>query len=322
MVDTPGRLSLWSIEIFLAIADAHSMSGAAKQVGASVSAVSTQLSNLEAALGAALVDRTARPLTLTVAGTTFRPRAQAILDETALARTELAMGDLSAMTRVRFGVIEDFDADVTPALLSEMAVELSRSQFLLETGASHRLYAQLDTRALDMIVAADIGAADEDCELHPLLAEPYVAALPRGRAVPRTLTDLSDLPFIGYTQRHHMGRQIAAHLARQAVPVATRFELDSYHAILAMVASGAGWTILTPLGYLRARRFQDDTVMVPLPGPPLARTISLVARRGVMGEMPEGTAARLRRILAAQIVAPAISLSPWLKDDLRILVVR
>ena len=41
--------------------------------------------------------------------------------------------------------------------------------------------------------------------------------------------------------------QIAAHLARQNMGQAARFELDSYNAILAMVAEGEGWTILTPL---------------------------------------------------------------------------
>jgi len=44
-----------------------------------------------------------------------------------------------------------------------------------------------------------------------------------------------------------MGRQIAAHLARHGLKPAHRFELDSYAAILAMVAGGEGWTILTPL---------------------------------------------------------------------------
>ncbi len=319
MGEPAGRLSLWGIEIFLAIAETRSISAAAKRVGASVSAVSAQLGNLESALGAVLVDRGARPLLLTVAGEGFRRRAQTILDEAALARAELAMGDLSRLSRMRLGVIEDFDADVTPALLGEMAEELRQSRFLLETGASHRLYGLLDDRALDMIVAAEIGAVGAECEVHPLMVEPFVAALPAGRTPPESLSDLADLPLIHYTQRHHMGQQIAGHLARQSLPLSIRFELDSYHAILAMVAQGAGWTILTPLGYLRARRFQEDTVMLPLPLAPLSRTISLVARRGVLGAMPEQVAARLRAILAAQILGPALALCPWLAGDLQVI---
>ena len=54
---------------------------------------------------------------------------------------------------------------------------------------------------------------------------------------------IEDLPLIQYTARHLMGRQIAGHLRRQGVRLGHRFELDSYAAILAMVAGGEGWTI-------------------------------------------------------------------------------
>ena len=315
MAEPSTRLTLWGIEVFLAVAEEGAVSAAARRLGASASAVSQQLSNLEEALGAALMDRSSRPVTLTPAGQMFRRRAQAIVNEAAQAKNELALADLSRLTDFRLGVIEDFDAEVTPRLLAEMAGDLKDCQFLLETGASHRLYDALDTRALDVIVAADMGAAADWMEVHPLLEEPFVAAVPRGAC----LDDPEALPLIYYTERHHMGRQIAAHLARQNLRLAHRFELDSYHAIMAMVAEGAGWTILTPLGALHAHRFRDATEIRPLPFAPLARTISLTARRGVLGDMPSRTAARLRGLLSTLVVAPATQRLPWLKDSLRLL---
>ena len=116
-----------------------------------------------------------------------------------------------------------------------------------------------------------------------------------------------------------MGRQIAEHLARQHLTLAHRFELDSYHAILAMVAGGAGWTILTPLGYLRAQRFRDQVEILPLPFAPLSRTISLSARAGVLQDMPVRVAAGLRPLLEEMIVTPAIAQMPWLQGALRVL---
>lgn len=178
MAETSGRITLWGLEVFAAIADAGSISGAARRVSASPSAVSQQLSNLETALGTALVDRAARPLTLTAAGRTFRRRAVNILDETAMAQAELAVADMSRLARFRLGMIEDFDADVTPRLLLDMADELGACQFLLETGASHRLYEQLAARELDVIVAADIGQSSDWMEVHPLLREPFVVVTP------------------------------------------------------------------------------------------------------------------------------------------------
>ncbi len=317
MAEQGARLSLWGIEVFLAVAEEGAVSAAARRLGASVSAVSQQLSNLEEALGAALVDRSARPVALTPAGQMFRRRAQTILNEATRARAELALSDLSRLTDFRLGMIEDFDAEVTPRLLAEMAEDLNGCQFLLETGPSHRLFDALDTRALDVVVAADMGAAADWMEVHPLLEEPFVVVAPKGQG--GGAAELSGMPFIQYTERHYMGRQIAAHLARQNLRLAHRFELDSYHAIMAMVAGGAGWTILTPLGALHAHRFRERTDILPLPFAPLSRTISLTARAGVLGDMPGTVARRLRRLLADLVVGPATARLPWLAESFRVL---
>ncbi|WP_424943990.1 LysR family transcriptional regulator [Aliiroseovarius crassostreae] len=320
MVETAGRITLWGVEVFVATADERSLSLAARRLGASPSSVSQQLSNLETALGAVLLDRSARPLGLTPAGELFLKRAQAILNEAEQARAELARGALASLTRLRLGVIEDFDADVTPRLLTGLAEQLSGTQFLLETGASHRLYDQLDARALDVIVAADTGVGAVGMEWHPLLEEPFVAAVPKGRVDPdNPMAQLRDLPLVQYTARHHMGRVISDHLARQNLRLDNRFELDSYHAIMSMVANGVGWTILTPLGYFHAQRFRAETDLIPLPFGPLTRRISLVAREGVLGELPAEMAESLRAILSDMVVNPALRTAPWLDGQLRLL---
>ncbi|MFN3992239.1 MAG: LysR family transcriptional regulator [Tabrizicola flagellatus] len=315
MAETEGRVTLWGIEVFVASAEEGSISAAARRLGVSPSAISQQISALETALGATLLDRASRPVQVTPAGAMFRRHAQTILNAASEARAELAMADLSGMTMLRLGVIEDFDSDVTPHLLTLLARDLKGCRFLLETGASHRLLDQLDTRALDIVIAADSGAeqAPEDWrEVHPILAEPFVAVAPRGRGI-------GDLPLIQYTARHLMGRQIAAHLARHGVKSAHRFELDSYAAILAMVAGGEGWTILTPLALHQARAFRAQVEVQPLPVPPLGRTLSLSARAGILQDMPARIARHLKPLIAAEVIAPALADQPWLAPDLRVL---
>ncbi len=103
MVAATGRITLWGIEVFLATADEGSISSAARRLEASASAVSQQLSNLETALGTILLNRASRPVTLTPSGEIFRKRAQLILNEATQARAELAMTDMSALTRVSSG---------------------------------------------------------------------------------------------------------------------------------------------------------------------------------------------------------------------------
>ena len=320
MAETPGRVTLWGIEVFAATAEERSLTAAARRLGASPSAVSQQLTNLETALRTPLLDRTARPLTLTPAGVLFLRRAQTILNEAAAARAELASRDLSQLTSLNLGMIEDLEADVTPALLAAMGDRLGGTRFLLETGASHRLYDRLDTRALDVIVAAEVAAPSSRVELHPLLEDPYVAVVPKGLLDGvDPLRKLRTTPLIRYSSRLLMGRQIADHLSREAMRVDHRYEIDSYHSILALVAQGAGWSILTPLGIMRAGRFTDEVDVAPLPFAPLSRQISLAARADTLWDMPKELAETLRPLLDDLIVAPSRARMPWLGDALRVL---
>lgn len=313
MAEPEGRITLWGIEVFVAAAEEGSISAAARRLGVSPSAVSQQLAALEAALGAVLLDRASRPAQVTPAGAMFRRHAQVILNAASEARAELAMADLSGLTTLRLGVIEDFDSDVTPRLLTTLARDLKGCRFLLETGASHRLMDQLEARALDIVIAADTDQPAEDWrEVHPILAEPFVAVAPPG-------ANIDDLPLILYTARHLMGRQIATHLSRHGLKPAHRFELDSYAAILAMVAGGEGWTILTPLALHQARAFRSQVEVRPLPLPALARTLSLSARAGILQGVPTQIAQRLKPLIAEVVITPALVAAPWLAPALRVL---
>jgi DNA-binding transcriptional LysR family regulator len=316
MNDTVGRLSLWGIEVFLAAAEDGSVSAAAKRLGTSPSSVSQQISNLETALSAELLNRRERPMTLTPAGRILRQRAQTILSEASHARSEISGLDLSQLGSLRLGMIEDFEANVTPSLLSNMADTLTHTRFELETGPSHRLLDHLEHRSLDVIVAAEFASSNWMIS-HPVLDDPFVAITPKGWGA--SLNDLKGLAFIEYTRRHAMGRELARHLTGEGINLLHRFELDSYRAMMAMVAGGAGWTILTAMGAQHAGRYADDIEIHPLPFAPMARRISVSVRKDGMEDMADDIAARLRPLIEAQLVQPALTASPWLSGQLKVL---
>ena len=258
---------------------------------------------------------------LTPAGEMFLKRAQTILNEAAQAAAELTVADMSSRVRLRLGMIEDFDADVTPGLLMRLSEDMPKAQFLLETGASHRMIEKLETRGLDVAVAAETADLPTNLETHPLLHDPYVVVAPKRliRDEAKMIQVLRTHPLIQYTSRHVMGRQIAAHLARHNLVLSHRFELDSYHSIMAMVSRGEGWTILTPLGVMRAKRFMDRVDAFPLPFAPLGRQISLIARRDDAHGMAETLAGHLRPLIAEEILEFCHGRMPWLKDQMMVI---
>ena len=112
---------------------------------------------------------------------------------------------------------------------------------------------------------------------------------------------------------------ITDHLASQNIKLRHRFELDSYHAIMSMVADGAGWAVITPLAWKRAGRFKDQVDILEMPFGHLHRRISLTARRDNLGALPQDIANRLRPLLDAMIVQPTVRDLPWLEGKLRVL---
>lgn len=104
-------MRLEGVETFVAIAERGSLSEAARILGLSRSVVSGRLAELERAVGARLVQRTTRSMTLTEDGRIFLVRAHRITREADEARSELAerrgelVGALRLSAPVGFGYL-------------------------------------------------------------------------------------------------------------------------------------------------------------------------------------------------------------------------
>ncbi|MEO1774056.1 MAG: LysR family transcriptional regulator [Pseudomonadota bacterium] len=315
-----GRLTLRAIEVFVAVVEEGSLASAAQRLGASPSSVFQQLTNLETALGARLIDRAARPFALTPAGAVFLKRALTILDEATGAMSELAEMALASLPRLRLAIVEDFDADVTPGLVAGLSHAMPDCAISVQSGPSHQNLAALETRAVDMVVVAEGEAALPDwIEAHPILREPYVLVTARGLAAgDDPLAALGTAPLVRYAPSLMMGQQIDAHLQRLRLSPARAFAFDSNHAVLATVAAVQGWAIATPLGFLSAPRLHDGLDLHPLPFAAFGRSLSLFARKGVMGALPGQVAARLREEIARRVLPAAAAAAPWLAGEVRI----
>jgi DNA-binding transcriptional LysR family regulator len=95
-------LKLESVEAFTSIAETGSITAAAHRLAISKSVVSERLTELERVLGAKLVRRTTRTLSLTEEGSMFYERAKRILHEVEGAASELAerRGTLAGRLRI------------------------------------------------------------------------------------------------------------------------------------------------------------------------------------------------------------------------------
>jgi DNA-binding transcriptional LysR family regulator len=310
-------LTLRGLEVFETLAHTGSVATTADRLGMSAPAVSQQLRNLSLALGVDLIDHSRRPMVLTPAGRLFLPRAQAALSALRAGQRGLSMLDLSELSALSLGVIEDFENEVTPHLATDLAEAMTQCAFRLVTGASHALHAQIARRELDIAICA-AGSPDPSGTLtHPLIDDPYVLAVPKGTDVSGGLNALGGLTFLRRDPDQVMGQQIDRYITTAGLHLPHRFQMDSNQSISALVAGGTGWTITTPLSLIRAGRFASAIDAHPLPGPAMARRIVLYATGDWTGPIPDRIAERARELIEDHFAAPARARMPWLGDQFR-----
>lgn len=314
-------VTLRGLEIFETLAKSGSVAQAAIATGLSQPAVSQQLRNLETALGVDLVDHGRRPMRLTPAGRNFLVRAQVVLSELRLAQSELTVMDLTHLSTLSIGLIDDFDNDLTPRLATVLADSLTKCRFKMITAPSHEITAAMQARELQIAVSASTGELLEGVTEYPLVRDPFILVAPKGFLVDPTgeMDRLFDLPLLRYAREQLISRQIEAHLSRQKLDFEHRFEIGSHLALISMVARRIGWAVTTPLGYMRATRFHDQIEAFPLPFGAISRTISLFAAADWADRVPRDMARTMRRLIQTQMIDPALAKQPWMAGEIRII---
>lgn len=308
-------VTLKGLEVFEGIARTGSVAATAESLSMSAPAVSQQLKNLDAALGTDLIDHSRRPMRLTPAGRTFLRRVEAALSALRAGQRDLLVLDLSGLSALNLGVIEDFENEVTPILTERLAETLQNCAFRLRTSPSHILQGMIARRELDIAICAAGSEPLPGVVAYPLVRDPYILAVPRGTDVSEGIGTLKNLTFLRRDSDQVMGKTIETYLAQQGHVLPRRFELESNQSISALVAGGSGWTITTPLSLMRAGRFSGGIDAHVLPNAPQPREIVLYANKEWAQDVPDQIASISRELIGNHFTAPGIQEMPWLSES-------
>lgn len=314
-------LSLKWLEIFSAIARTGSVREAAGETGLSISTASHHLRRLEESLGAPLFDHARRPLRLTPAGAAFHQQIDTALKLIRRAEAEMRAGDMAQTRNLGLALIEDFDTDIAPELARLLTIAMPRCRFRHLTRPSHDIITLLREQRIDIGIAACPDTLPPDVSETPLLRDPYVLAHPSedASAPGALLRGETALPFLRYTPDQVMARQIDAQLRRLKHRPPDGHVFDSNQTLMRLVAEGAGWTITTPMNYLRAGPWHRQITLAPFPGRQFARRLSVFTTDLTDMSVALRVTGLLRQLIAQRAVKPALASMSWLTPDFRVL---
>jgi DNA-binding transcriptional LysR family regulator len=234
---------LTDLRVFLAVADAGNVSRGAERCHLAPSSVSLRLKGLEDAVGARLLTRQARGVTLTPAGVVLLEHARRFV-----AQLEQMQADLLPFAHGLTGHITLFANN--NAISSHLPDDLARFFVAFPT-----VRITLEERlSLDIVAAvasgrADIGVVAVEGEHRGLVFKPYredqlVLLTPLdsalGKRVAVSFSDCLSEPFISLQHGAALHTYLLNHAAALGSRLDLRVQVSGYRAIARLVASGAG----------------------------------------------------------------------------------
>lgn len=295
-----------AMSLLIDVADSGSFSAAARKLRIPLTTVTRKISDLESILGAKLLIRTTRKLTLTDAGATYLAAARRIIDQVEDAEREAAgefitpKGELVVTAPVQFGQLHVLPV-VTDFL--QMFPDISVRLLLLDRNV------QLVEDHVDMAVR--IGSLPDSSMIATTIGSMRVVicASPRflaGHGVPKEPQELEQLPCVAYDGPvpHSAWHLVDPHTGQSIrVPVSSRLIVTTVEAAVQAALRNAGLVRL--LHYQVAEYVKAGTLQIvmeqfePQPAP-----VSLI--HGAHGQMPlkmrcflDFAAPRLRDALSA-----------------------
>ena len=182
------RLKLRELRILLTVAKAGSMAKAAAELAISQPNVSKAIADLEQAVGAHLLDRSARGVEPTTYGLAVIKRGVAVFDELRHAVNDVAFLADPTSGELRLGC-SDWAAGVVGAAIDHISRRYPRIVFDVLSADASALQRELKGRTIELFVAARLDSlSSEDFDADTLYGDPFVVvahARHHDRAKPR-----------------------------------------------------------------------------------------------------------------------------------------
>jgi DNA-binding transcriptional LysR family regulator len=273
-------LDVRRILLFTEVARRGSVTATARAMNYTPSAVSQQISRLEAEAGQPLLERHARGVTLTDAGRALAERGERIERELKAAGNELAdFAGLRAGT-LRIGTFPTVGASLLPQAVIAFREAHPDVQLTVRSARIAGLWSMLENREIELSLMWDYDWCRidrDDAAVTPLLDDPPALLVsdrhPLADRDSAALADLAGDPWITRAESHPVAEALDRSCRAAGFEPQIAYEAHDYQEAQAMVAAGIG-VALAPT--LALEGIRPGVSVLPLRPPAPVRRILLV----------------------------------------------
>jgi DNA-binding transcriptional LysR family regulator len=244
-------MELRHLRYFVAVAETGSISGAAQKLFIAQPPLSAQIRQLEEEVGAPLLVRLPRGVSLTAAGESFLADARAILARSQDASLRARQAHSRKEQLLRVGLMPSTTQSLLPGLVKALAGSgLALSLEAREISPSTRQLQALRNAEIDLGFIR-LGVEEVPPETCASIDDPYCLAIPRRHPLARAegplkLADAAHEPFVGFASHHQSDYfdQTLALCVEAGFRPEVRHVAGQFEGVLAMVACGLGVAIV------------------------------------------------------------------------------
>ena len=274
------RFDLVDLQLFVAVADARSITGGALRAHLALASASARIKGLEAALGTALLKRGRRGIELTAAGESLLDHARIILHHVETMRGDLSAYSSGARASVHLLANTSGLSEHLPKALAAFLREHPDINVDIEERESTDIAAAIATGAADLGFAAEHALPDNVERF--LFSEDRLMLVTarRGDLAGRRQIDFQevrDRDFVGLTNSTALQIHIAGHAARLGLRLRFRARLRDFDAICRMVAAEVGIAVVPEAAAKRCARSMP-IAMIRIRDPWANRKLTICAR--------------------------------------------
>jgi len=302
------------LDIFVLVAECGGISQAARRAQLTQSAVSQIVANLEQSIGVQLLDRQVRPIALTPSGAILLDKARGILLATREAIQATRAPAMAGLPKLNIGLVDSLAGTIGLELVSSLRGMAALWSVQIGLHSQHRR--ALLAREVDIIISPDPLEDETNLERHKILREPLILAVPSevGADTGNLAALAGEIDLVRLSSRTMLGREIDRHLRRLRIETVGRVEFDDSETVLATVASGLGWAIVTPLCMLRGQAFWPRVTFAPMPGLIAYREIHVLARAKELGDIPRQVAQTAKAAITRRMREEIGPHYPWMTE--------
>ena len=264
------------LNTFVTVVDQGSMAAAARVLNVTPAAVAQQIRTLERELGATLIARVGRTVSVTEQGSRILERARELLRSVSDLRS--VANDSAVSGELRLGACPTALAGMLPDVLARMVDAFPQINVFIKPGYSVDLYRAVEAGDLDAAVVLQAPfPLPKTCEWLLLREEPLIVLAPKSMAGRDPHELLATQPLIRYDRNQWGGRQADDYLRANDIVPRERFELNALNAIAVMVDRGLGVSLVPDWAQPWPEGLQ--LVRIALPNPAVPRRIGIVWSR-------------------------------------------